>query len=74
MKTDEEVKIFGKNIKKLRKQSGMSQKNFAAKFDIGVGSLRLIEKGVLPNRLSVDFLMKVCSSYGISPSKIFVIL
>ena len=72
MTTDEEIIIFGENVKKLRKQNQMNQRDFASKCDIGVGSLRLIERGVWPKRMSVKFIFSLYYEFGVKPSKMFV--
>lgn len=71
MRVDEEIIIFCENVKKLRKKNKLTQKEFSSKCDIGVGSIRLIEKGVLTERLSAGFIIKIYNEFGIKPSAMF---
>ena len=71
MKEDYEARIFGNNLKRIRKDNGLSMKAMSKKLGIGVKSLSLIEKGIFPPRLSTDILLKIHSEFGFLPSEMF---
>lgn len=58
------------NLRWLRKRNGYSQKTMAGILKIGVGSLSKLEHGVIPPRLSVDFLFAAYDHFGIKPSEL----
>ena len=59
------------NLRWLRKRNGSSQKTMAGILKIGVGSLSKLEHGVIPPRLSVEFVFAVHDHFGIAPSALF---
>ena len=60
MSTDEELQIFCSNIRLLRKQKQLTQREMASYMGICVGTLRGIERGSFPPR--ANFRMLVCTS------------
>lgn len=60
------IDTFLQNVTWLRKHYGLSQKEMAKKLEIGVGTLRKIEKGELPPGLKIDVLYRVRIVFGIS--------
>ena len=71
MKKDYEFKIFCQNLKTIRKQKSISKKEIAKKPGIGVKALSLIEKGIMPPRLSSCILIMIYNEFGFLPSEIF---
>lgn len=67
--TDRE--ILTHNLLWLRKKHGYSQKTMAQLMGIGVKSLRALERGKLPPRLTIDCLPPVCRHFQINPSTLF---
>ena len=63
-----EEEIVAHNLLWLRKQYGYSQKEMARLLGIGVGSLRKLEHGVIPPRLTVEFLEPLYFRFQITPS------
>ena len=59
------------NLLWLRKKRGYSQKTMAQLMGIGVKSLRALERGELPPRLTVACLPPVCRHFQISLSELF---
>lgn len=53
MKNNDYIKIFCDNVKELRKANRLSKREMADKLHIGLKTLDNIEKGILPNRLSL---------------------
>jgi len=65
------LKNFSRNIILLRAHYGYSQKHMAQLLGIGVESLRKIEKGIIPPRLTVDVIFAVQKHFHISPDTLF---
>lgn len=61
--------VFSKNIRRLRKISGLTQEKFAEKIDIQARSLIDIERGkYLPKHANID---KICINLDITVSELF---
>ncbi|MBR5535077.1 MAG: helix-turn-helix transcriptional regulator [Clostridia bacterium] len=67
--TDEE--IFCNNIKRLREKHKLSKKEMAKKLGISTYSLRIIEEGRFPEKLTVDIFGYLMDEFKILPSEIF---
>ncbi len=67
----EEVNNLLYNIKWLRLQHGLTEKQMAEILGIGVGSLRKIEKEELPPRLSANIVFEVQNYFGIKAKDLF---
>ena len=70
------LKNFSRNIILLRSHYGYSQKHMAQLLGIGVESLRKIEKGIIPPRLTVDVIFPNCLEIGCveHPSSFAIVL
>lgn len=71
MKNEASIKVFAflsHNILWLRRHYGISRKRMAALLGIGLWSLKKIEKGKLPPRLTIEILFTLYEQFGISPS------
>ena len=66
-----EKQVFCKNVKKLRENYGYSKLKMAKILGIGIKSLSLIERGILPPRLKCEVLIRIANHFGISPSDMF---
>ncbi len=71
MKKSDYFLAFSENIKCIRKEAGLSQKEMARMLGIGVSTLSKIEKGVLPPRLSCSVLFCIQRHFGIHPKDMF---
>ena len=58
-------------IKKLRKDHSLSQKEMAERLGVSVYTIRKIEKGCLPQRISAAVLIRVYREFSIKPSEQF---
>ncbi len=58
------MEIFGERLKELRKENGLSQKEFAEKSAIALPTVSAYENK--KKKPSVDSLLKVCDSYHVS--------
>ena len=65
MSTDEELQIFRSNIRLLRKQKKLTQKEMASFMGICVGTLRGIERGSFPPRANFRMLVRTSRSFHI---------
>ena len=62
------INIFCKNVKYLRKKHGLSKAEMARRLNIGVGSITLLEKGILPDRLISAVLLKIEEIFSVQPA------
>ena len=69
-KNDKQLLNFCENVKFLRECYGFTQTEMAKKMGIGVKSLRKIENGEVPPRLSCIVLFTIQREFGIEPTKI----
>ena len=65
MSTDKELQIFCSNIRLLRKQKQLTQKEMASFMGICVGTLRSIERGCFPPRANFRMLVHTSRSFHI---------
>lgn len=63
--------IFGKNILRLRIERKLTQVQMAEILDISVRSLRMLEKGVTPKRLSCKIIFDIFDEFGENPKDMF---
>lgn len=66
-----EIEIFMENIAYLRKKNGYTKKRMAKLLGISVYQLNLIEKGIMPKKLSVAVLFSIHNSFGLMPYMLF---
>lgn len=67
----EQLLIFCKNIRALRKYYNLSKEKMARLLGISVTSLTKIENGKVPDRLSCNILVRIYNIFGIKMSEIF---
>ena len=73
MNKDIYILNFCNNVKRLRKQSGLSKQEMSKILGIGINSLSMIERGVLPKRLSVDIMFEIYKNFGVNPKDLFTL-
>ena len=66
MDTSQELQNFCSNVTYLRKKHGLTQVQMAQIMDVGVKTVRLLERGILPPRLSADVLYRLHIHFHIS--------
>ena len=69
-KASNEIWIFLANLTDLRLRYGYTQKQMAHLLGIGIPSLRMIERGILPPRLSAKVILRAEETFGISAVKL----
>lgn len=71
MENFEKILIFSQNMKKIRKNAQLTQREMAQKLGISIASLSKIEKGILPPRLSCTILFRIHKEFGVHPKDLF---
>lgn len=64
------VEVMGRNLFLLRVKHRLNQKEMALILGIGLLSLRKLEKGIIPPRLTVEMLYRIHDHFGITPSNL----
>lgn len=72
MDNRQEAINFCKNVTLLRKQHGLTQVQMAAILDVGVGTVRSLERGILPPRLTIAVLLRVYDHFHVLPSRMLL--
>ena len=67
----DEKEIFGKNLIKLRKIHGLTQKQMAQIMGCSLYCLHKAERGVFAQTLYIDNIENLCRNFQISPSDLF---
>jgi len=68
---NDELKVFCENVKILRKRYGLTQKEMAEICNVGVRSIAMLEKGILPERLSASILFRLSYYFKIAMKDLF---
>ena len=63
--------VFCENIVRLRKKNGLSCKVMAKRLGVSEKTIRALESGVLPPRLSCAILFRIEREFGVSPKEMF---
>ncbi len=66
MDISQELQNFCSNVTYLRKKHGLTQAQMAEIMDVGVGTVRTLERGTVPPRLSAYVLRRLCDHFHIS--------
>lgn len=69
-----EFLILCENLRYLRAKKGLSKKEMAAKLNISIKDLTLLENNEAPNRLSSDLLFNIKKEFNINPNEMFMLL
>lgn len=64
------IRILSENVKAIRKMHKLSQKEFAKRLGVGVWSISKLENGILPPRLSTEFIFDMEDEFKIPAHKI----
>lgn len=63
--------IFCRNVLILRKENHLTQEKMAKLLGISIHSLRSLENGKIPPRLSCDVIFRIYIFFGVHPRDIF---
>jgi transcriptional regulator with XRE-family HTH domain len=66
-----ELKNFCRNVAYLRKKHSLTQAEMAKIMNVGVGTIRSLERGIVPPRLSADVLYSLHDHFHISVDALF---
>lgn len=69
--TDDTLSIFCRNVACIRRRQGLTQKEMALILGIGIRSLRMLEKGCVPENLGVQMLIPLARLAGVRVSTLF---
>ena len=69
--TQKELEVFCRNVKTRWERHGLSKKEMAKILEIGTKSLTKIEQGIIPDRASVNIVIKLARQFNIEPHKLF---
>lgn len=61
------------NLYLIRKKNGLTQKEMAKRIGIGINTLRQLEKGIIPSRVSVGLIFNISNEFNIEPHELFII-
>ena len=62
---------FSYHIQRIRKEQKLTQREMAGRLGIGVRTLSMIERGILPPRLSCEIIFRIQDQFGIHPKDLF---
>ncbi len=65
MNIDHDIENFCENVRRLRREEGLTQKQMAQVMGIGIYSLRKLEAGCLPPMMGMDAIFRLHSRFGI---------
>ena len=65
----QQLKIFTENVKLLRQKASLNQSQMAELLNISIYSLRKLESGIIPERLSVEVAVRLMSVFKTNPFK-----
>ncbi len=71
MATNKEIQLLCSNVRALRRQRNLSQREMAAIMGIGISSLRKLESGCLPPRLRLDAVFALADAFSLPPDALF---
>ncbi len=71
MNKEKNKQIFCENIKILREKNNFSQTQMAQKLGVSLKTLRFLENGTLPPRVSVKIIYNIHNNFGIEIQDIF---
>ena len=66
MDIDQELQNFCHNVACLRKTHGLTQAQMAKIMHVGIGTVRSLERGIVPPRLNVCVLRRLYDHFHIS--------
>ena len=71
MNNDKYMRYFCENIKAIRKANKLTKGKMAQKLGVDKNDLSNLEKGKVPEDLSVDVLVKIYEHFGVKATKMF---
>ena len=72
MNVDHECKNFRRNVAYLRKKHSLTQAQMAKIMNVGIGTVRSLERGIVPPRLNAYVLYLLHDHFHISIDSLFL--
>lgn len=72
MKQDTALRTLCENLKILRIRNHLTQEEVARRLNIGVKSVRMLERGALPERAGCELLFRAASVFCVSVKELFL--
>lgn len=73
MNINRKAESLALNLYLIRKKNGLTQKEMAKRIGIGINTLRQLEKGIIPSRVSVGLIFNISNEFNIEPYELFII-
>lgn len=73
MNINRKAESLALNLYLIRKKNGLTQKEMAKRIGIGINTLRQLEKGTIPSRVSVGLIFNISNEFNIEPYELFII-
>ena len=71
MANTDDRQIFCNNVKQLRINKRLTQREMAKLLKIGVNSLRQLEQGKIPPRMNCEIILNIYRAFDLSPHQQF---
>ena len=71
MVNNNEAQNFCKNVLYLRQKNNLTQTQMAQIMEVGIGTVRLLEHGILPPRLRADVLYRLRDHFRVCIAALF---
>ena len=71
MKNEIDIKIFSKNLKRIRNENKLSKKKMAKILHISTKTLTALENGILPPRVKANILLIIFKEFNQPPDQVF---
>ena len=73
MNINRKAESLALNLYLIRKKNSLTQKEMAKRIGIGINTLRQLEKGNIPSRVSVGLIFNISNEFNIEPHELFII-
>ncbi len=70
-KREENLRNFCDNVRFLREREGLTKLEMARKLQVSIRTVTMLERGIVPRRLSSTTVFNIYYEFGISPDDIF---
>ena len=67
-----DLQLFCENVVYIRKKYRITLTSMARRLHTTVATLKRIENGEMPKKVTVEMLINVCQSFGYRPSELFL--
>jgi transcriptional regulator with XRE-family HTH domain len=71
MSKQDEIARFCANVRRHREQGGLTQRALAEALETDIGTIVLLEDGILTDTVDIEMLFRMCRLFGVEPSALF---